>query len=137
MTLPKSQLKSFEVTFDKEFQGVRDGTLSRVMRRAILNRQLPIIATKEPVDNNKTHEVMRAVQNCVIGKLIIKSVTATPDDGIRVSGTLTPFGDGAKLFIDAVKDDTLVASIHNLFGLWGNTDEKFVTVLGLESNLLK
>lgn len=135
MSIPTTALKSFNVLFSKDFHNVLEGDYQRAMKKAVRSKRLPIVAPITEVNNNDTRLVMSVLTQCVIGEILINEVTPLTNGGVRISGILTPFGDGARLFIEAVKNNTLVSSIDNLFGLWGNEDNKFVTVLGLESKL--
>lgn len=137
MTTTTTPLKTFDVPFQKDFLNVLEGDFERTMKRAVRRKRLPIVAPAMEINNNNTPMVMSIFTHSVIGQLEIHNVQPLVDGGVRLSGYLTPFGDGARLFIEAVENNTLVNSIQNLYGLWGNEDNKFVTVLGLESNLAK
>ncbi|UYE93536.1 hypothetical protein [Shewanella phage FishSpeaker] len=137
MTNATTPLKTFEVPFTKEFHNVLESSFSRAMKKAVRRKRLPIIAPISEINNNNTSLVMGALTTCQIGELLINNISPLENGGVKISGTLTPFGDGARLFIEAVNNGTLTDSITNLYGLWGQEDHKFVTVLGLESSLAK
>lgn len=91
-----STAKSFDVLFDMTFHGVRDGQLSRVMRSGLLNKRLPIIAPPRELTTNEYREVSKHHHyDHYVGMLMLNSVEATTEDGIRLVGRLTPFGAGA------------------------------------------
>lgn len=137
MTNATTPLKTFEVPFTKEFHNVLESSFSRAMKKAVRRKRLPIVAPTSEINNNNTNLVMALLNECQIGEIIINNMTPLENGGVKISGTLTPFGDGARLFIEAVNNGTLTDSITNLYGLWGQEDHKFVTVLGLESSLAK
>lgn len=137
MTNRTTPLKTFEVPFNKEFHNVLGDNFERTMKKAVRRKRLPIVAPTSEINNNNISAVMAPLTHCQIGEILINNLQTLKNGGVRISGTLTPFGDGARLFIEAVKNGTLTDSITNLYGLWGDEDHKFVTVLALESNLAK